>query len=638
MKAKKILASAISVLVMGGAMPAVQLSAPVMTSFAEEEEFTEVIEGALTFNVYSDHAEVAHCDEAADGEITIPAEVNDVPVTEIGSYAFENNWRISSVTIPDSVTRIQVAAFFCSWIETINIPDSVTEIMDLAFNSSHLKSISIPVSVKNIGGGAFTGTPWLSDRRAEDSLVIINGILIDGQKCSGDVVVPDTVTTISGGSALNSSSFANSQLTSVVLLDSVKNIDILAFDGCEKLSSVTILNPDCQIYDSPLTINNGHDENGDSRFTGVIRGYEGSTAQAYAEKYGYAFEPIHELIGKGSQSDPYQLSTLEDYQAFVSIVNSGEAPSACAVMTADISGVTEMVGTLDHAYQGDHDWLGNYYSGTFDGGGHILDVQISGNNGYEAPFCNVNGATIRNLTVTGEVTGSIHCSGLVGLLWNGSVDLIENCVVSAKITTTSSHCGGFVGHGYESTTTVRNCLFNGELADASSCAGAIYGWAHGSGTHILENCLENGTYTNCKSVDPMFKCTGSPVSVINSYWYAPSGNSGQPVGDMTAQELAAALGSGWTVKDGSVVPVVLEDVPLLGDLDFDKIIDASDASAVLVEYAATQTGAAPSVDPAIADVNSDSFVDASDASSILQYFAYTQTGGQLSFPEFLSSN
>ena len=38
MKAKKILASAMSVLVMGGAMPAVQLPAPVMTSFAEEEE------------------------------------------------------------------------------------------------------------------------------------------------------------------------------------------------------------------------------------------------------------------------------------------------------------------------------------------------------------------------------------------------------------------------------------------------------------------------------------------------------------------------------------------------------------------------------------------------------------------------
>ena len=547
MKAKKILASAMSVLVMGGAMPAVQLSAPVMTSFAEEEEYTEVTEGGLNFDVYSDHAVFRGILQQSDDdeltEIVIPSEVEGVPVTVIApDFLLSLHFTVTSVVIPDTVKEINDGAFY-------------------SFES--LESVTIPGSVERIGE--------------------------------------------------------------------------MAFGVCKKLGSITILNPDCEIHDSENTICNLDEGKENISFNGIIRGYEGSTAQAYAEKYGYAFEPIHELIGKGSQSDPYQLSTLEDYQAFVSIVNSGEAPSACAVMTADISGVTEMVGTLDHAYQGDCDWLGNYYSGTFDGGGHILDVQISGNNGYEAPFCNVNGATIRNLTVTGEVTGSIHSSGLVGLLWNGSVDLIESCVVSAKITTTSSHCGGFVGHGYESTTTVRNCLFNGELADASTCAG-IYGWAHGSGTHILENCLENGTYTNCKAVDPMFKCTGSPVSVINSYWYAPSGNSGQPVGDMTAQELAAALGSGWTVKDGSVVPVVLEDAPLLGDLDFDKIIDASDASAVLVEYAATQTGAAPSVDPAIADVNCDSFVDASDASSILQYFAYTQTGGQLSFPEFLSSN
>lgn len=74
----------------------------------------------------------------------------------------------------------------------------------------------------------------------------------------------------------------------------------------------------------------------------------------------------------------------------------------------------------------------------------------------------------------------------------------------------------------------------------------------------------------------------------------------------------------------------------LGDLDDDGIIDASDASAVLVEYAAVQTGAAPSVDKSVGDVNGDDFIDASDASSILQYFAYTQTGGSDSIQDFLS--
>ena len=76
----------------------------------------------------------------------------------------------------------------------------------------------------------------------------------------------------------------------------------------------------------------------------------------------------------------------------------------------------------------------------------------------------------------------------------------------------------------------------------------------------------------------------------------------------------------------------------LGDANDDGFIDAADASAILAEYAAIQTGAAPSLDNSIADVNSDGSVDASDASAILQYYAYTQTGGTASFADFLSGS
>ncbi len=73
----------------------------------------------------------------------------------------------------------------------------------------------------------------------------------------------------------------------------------------------------------------------------------------------------------------------------------------------------------------------------------------------------------------------------------------------------------------------------------------------------------------------------------------------------------------------------------LGDLDGDGVIDSTDASAVLAEYAAIQTGAAPAVSTSVGDVNSDGFIDASDASDILQFYAYIQTGGTDSLSEFL---
>lgn len=56
------------------------------------------------------------------------------------------------------------------------------------------------------------------------------------------------------------------------------------------LTSITINNPECEIYDSPDTFTN--DTN--SGLTATIYGYENSTAQAYAEKYGRTFVSLGE--------------------------------------------------------------------------------------------------------------------------------------------------------------------------------------------------------------------------------------------------------------------------------------------------------------------------------------------------------
>jgi len=65
----------------------------------------------------------------------------------------------------------------------------------------------------------------------------------------------------------------------------------MAFNECTNLESITIKNPACEIYnpyDSGYTISNDYNP----CFNGTIYGYENSTAQAYAEKYGYAFALI----------------------------------------------------------------------------------------------------------------------------------------------------------------------------------------------------------------------------------------------------------------------------------------------------------------------------------------------------------
>lgn len=78
-------------------------------------------------------------------------------VTKIGRFAFSKCSGLTSITIPNSVTIIDQSAFQnCSSLASVTIPNSVTSIRWSAFSGcSGLKSIIIPNSVTSIGEDAF---------------------------------------------------------------------------------------------------------------------------------------------------------------------------------------------------------------------------------------------------------------------------------------------------------------------------------------------------------------------------------------------------------------------------------------------------------------------------------------------------
>ena len=183
-------------------------------------------------------------------------------------YSFNNNpWQnyydlITTVIIENGVTSIGDDAFYsCDALTSITIPDSVTSIGGNAFGyCAALTSITIPDSVTNIGDNAFYKTPWFESQKENNTFVIVNGILIDGEKCVGDVVIPDGVTRIkknvfSGCDTLTSitlpygvtciEDYAFSwckSLTSITIPDSITSIGYGAFQGCESLTSITLPN------------------------------------------------------------------------------------------------------------------------------------------------------------------------------------------------------------------------------------------------------------------------------------------------------------------------------------------------------------------------------------------------------------
>ena len=164
--------------------------------------------------------------------------------TETGDFQIVNGVLVSytgtatDVVIPEELgaTRIASGAFAMKNITSVTIPGSVTSIESNAFTGcSNLTSITIPGSVTSIGSNAFGGTPWLENKRNENPLVIINNILVDAENSSGDVVIPDGVTSIATYAFLN-----RTDLTSITIPNSVKEIGSDVFRGCSALTSVTI--------------------------------------------------------------------------------------------------------------------------------------------------------------------------------------------------------------------------------------------------------------------------------------------------------------------------------------------------------------------------------------------------------------
>ena len=166
------------------------------------------------------------------GVISIPSNI-----TQIGGSAFWRCTSLKGVIIPNSVTTIGPNAFYgCYNITSILFPDGLLTIDHAAFyDCINLKTIVFPKSVSSIGSFAFSNTKWLEEQQKSNSLVVVNGLLIDGKTSSGTVIIPDNVNYICAGA------FASCRnITALTIPSSVDTIDDSAFAGCNSLSSVNI--------------------------------------------------------------------------------------------------------------------------------------------------------------------------------------------------------------------------------------------------------------------------------------------------------------------------------------------------------------------------------------------------------------
>ena len=244
---------------------------------------------AFKLNETKDAYILAGIGDCTDTEIVIPSVYKNLPVTSIGSRAFEYCNSLTSIEIANSVTSIGNCAFYgCDSLTSIEIPNSVTNIGEYVFSScdslSHniknglkylgnssnlylylngtlnvdmistiidsncrficssafedcdsLTSIKIPNSVTSIGERAFSRCDSLTSIKIPNSVTSIGEYVFSSCDSLTSIKIPNSVTSIGGGAFDGCSSLA-----SIEIPNSVTSIGDYAFDGCSSLTSIAV--------------------------------------------------------------------------------------------------------------------------------------------------------------------------------------------------------------------------------------------------------------------------------------------------------------------------------------------------------------------------------------------------------------
>ena len=394
-------------------------------------------------------------------------------------YSYRND--IKAVVIDNGVTSIGHYAFqSCTNMTSVSIPNSVTSIGFYAFVScSSLMSVSIPNSVTSINHNAFSYCSSLTSVSIPSSVTSINSCLF--RQCSS--------------------------LTSVFIPNSVTRIEERAFENCSSLMSV-IINAE-----TPPTL-------GSNIFYPDVSGktvyVPSSSVATYKDNWSSYANNIVDVSSLFSQDgDTYTIQNNLGWEVFCYDLQDNATFNRFSGKTVKLGEnitITRIAGSEGHEF-----------CGIFDGNQKTLTVNINETSTQgTAPFREISGATIKNLSVAGSVTGTTHAAALVGFSRSGT-NTIEDCNVSANVTVNTGnnkHCGGLVGHAVKSTLTIRNCIYSGTINNGGNYAGGLQGWSDGS-TVTIENCLFSGSYTGSGLFHPIAVRyrNASMTSNINGAYY-----------------------------------------------------------------------------------------------------------------------
>lgn len=199
------------------------------------------------------------------------------------------------------------------------------------------------------------------------------------------------------------------------------------------------------------------------------------------------------------------------------------------------------------------------FSGTFDGAGHTVTLDIESDSSNQGMFTKlVSGAAVKNVMVDGDVTGDSYIGGIAG---QATGAIITACANKATVAASGRYVGGIVGMGKD--VTITNCYNQGAVSSTRTRPinmGGIAGYVDGGAS--VENCYNTGSITGSGSNTAAV--VGWDAATVKNCYYLEStykvgacGNDGytdptvsKTDAEMRSGDIVALLGSAFMVKSG----------------------------------------------------------------------------------------
>ena len=219
--------------------------------------------------------------------------------------------------------------------------------------------------------------------------------------------------------------------------------------------------------------------------------------------------------GSGTQTDPYQIGSGAELAWLADKVNNASSGTKFYVeLTDDI----DLGGQLWTPIGKDF----HEFSGTFDGGGHVVEGLKVSNAADAGLFGVAKGAAIKNLVVRGSVTGTDNAAGILAKAKNEACT-IENCGNEAAVTVAKSgggYAGGILGNAVAAIY-VERCYNSGTVTSTGnnsySRAGGIVGYMSGSnGEAKVNTCYNTGNITSDSYAAGVFAGYGGYSLTVSS--------------------------------------------------------------------------------------------------------------------------